>query len=312
MTRKRVDTAMKRISLLWYSIVQGLKNFNRNRMFSWASIGTITACLFLFGIFYFVISNLQYMIKNAETSVGVTVFFDEGISQEAIDEIGNQIKAREEVKEVNFISAEQAWENYKETVFEGQEELLDTFNEDNPLKESASYEVFLKNIEKQDQFVKYVEGLAGVRQVNNSELTVRGLISFNSLVAYISAAIIIILVAVAVFLIHTSVTMGISTRKDEIKIMRLVGASDFLVKAPFIVEGLIVGLIGAVIPLLILFAVYEKIISYIAQKSGDLGSFLTFLPVKEVFASLTPVSMAIGVGIGFIGSYITVRRHLKV
>ncbi|SFR65101.1 permease-like cell division protein FtsX [Anaeromicropila populeti] len=303
---------MKRISLLWYSIVQGLKNFNRNRMFSWASIGTITACLFLFGIFYFVISNLQYMIKNAETSVGVTVFFDEGISQEAIDEIGNQIKAREEVKEVNFISAEQAWENYKETVFEGQEELLDTFNEDNPLKESASYEVFLKNIEKQDQFVKYVEGLAGVRQVNNSELTVRGLISFNSLVAYISAAIIIILVAVAVFLIHTSVTMGISTRKDEIKIMRLVGASDFLVKAPFIVEGLIVGLIGAVIPLLILFAVYEKIISYIAQKSGDLGSFLTFLPVKEVFASLTPVSMAIGVGIGFIGSYITVRRHLKV
>lgn len=303
---------MKKISLLGYCIVQGFKNLKRNRMFSLASVGTITACLFLFGIFYAILMNFQYIIDNAETSVGVTVFFDEGITDEQIENIGTELKSRPEVIVCNYISAEEAWEKCKEEMFDGQEELTDTFAEDNPLADSASYEVFLNDIDKQEGFVEYAEGLDGVRQVNNAESTVRSLSSFNALVAYASAAIIIILVAVAIFLISTSVTMGISIRREEIRIMRLVGASDFFVKAPFIVEGIIIGIAGTIVPLGILFVLYRKIIAYVMTKFDVLSNLLTFLSADRVFDTLIPVSFVIGIGIGFIGSYITVRKHLKV
>lgn len=310
--RKRVDTAMKRINRLFYCIGQGFKNLKRNRMFSLASVGTITACLFLFGIFYAILTNFQYMIDHAETSVGITVFFDEGISDDAIKLIGEQIERRPEVIECNFISAEEAWEKCKKEMFDGQEELTDTFAQDNPLADSASYEIYLDDIEKQTAFVKFAKGINGVRQVNSAETTVKSLSSFNSLVAYASAAIIIILIAVSIFLISTSVTMGISIRKEEIRIMRLVGASDFFVKAPFIVEGIIIGILGTIIPLGILFILYKKIISYVMVRFDVLSNLLTFLSVNEVFQTLVPISFIIGIGIGFVGSYITVRKHLKV
>lgn len=310
--RKRVDTAMKRINRLFYCIGQGFKNLKRNRMFSLASVGTITACLFLFGIFYAILTNFQYMIDHAETSVGITVFFDEGISDDAIKLIGEQIESRPEVIECNFISAEEAWEKCKKEMFDGQEELTDTFAQDNPLADSASYEIYLDDIEKQTAFVKFAKGINGVRQVNSAETTVKSLSSFNSLVAYASAAIIIILIAVSIFLISTSVTMGISIRKEEIRIMRLVGASDFFVKAPFIVEGIIIGILGTIIPLGILFILYKKIISYVMVRFDVLSNLLTFLSANEVFQTLVPISFIIGIGIGFVGSYITVRKHLKV
>lgn len=303
---------MKKISLLGYCIVQGVKNLKRNRMFSLASVGTITACLFLFGIFYAILMNFQYIIDNAETSVGVTVFFDEGITDEQIENIGTELKSRPEVIECNYISAEEAWEKCKEEMFDGQEDLTDTFAEDNPLADSASYEVFLSDIDKQEGFVEYAKGLDGVRQVNNAENTVRSLSSFNALVAYASATIIIILIAVSIFLISTSVTMGISIRREEIRIMRLVGASDFFVKAPFIVEGIIIGIGGTIVPLGILLILYRKIIAYVMTKFDVLSNLLTFLSAGKVFNTLIPISFVIGIGIGFIGSYITVRKHLKV
>ena len=303
---------MNKISLLGYCIVQGIKNLKRNRMFSLASVGTITACLFLFGIFFSILMNFQFIINNAETSVGVTVFFDEGITDDGIKTIGEKIKNRPEVIECNYISAEEAWEKCKKEMFDGQEELTDTFSEDNPLADSASYEVYLSDINKQQGFVDYVKDLEGVRQVNNAESTVKSLSSFNALVAYASAAIIIILVAVSIFLISTAVTMGISIRRAEIRIMRLVGASDFFVKAPFIVEGIIIGIFGTLIPLGILFVLYQKIISYVMNRFDVLSNFLIFLEPGKVFDVLVPVSFAIGIGIGFIGSYITVRKHLRV
>lgn len=311
MTSKRVGISM-RIRTLAYALKQGFKNIKRNRMFSLASVGTIMACLFLFGIFYFIISNLQYMIKNAENSVGITVFFDEGISEEQITSIGDKIKERKEVSRMNFISAQEAWEKCQEEFFKGEEDLTDTFGDDNPLEDSASYEIYLNDVSMQPSLVKYIEDIDGVRQVNSSDTTATSLSNINILVGYISAAIIIILLAVSVFLISTTVAMGISVRKDEIGIMKLIGATDFFIRSPFIVEGVVIGLSGAVLPLIGLYFIYNKVISYISEKFNVLSGILTFLDVNVVFSSLIPISMLIGVGIGFFGSYLTVRKHLRV
>lgn len=297
------------ISTFFYSLKQGIKNIRRNRMFSLASIGTITACLFLFGIFYFVVVNFQYMVKTAETSVGVTVFFDAGISQEQIDKIGDEIKSRAEVASIEFVSAEETWKNYKEKYLNP--ELAETFGDDNPLADSASYSVYLNDVSMQKSLVGYIEGLDGVRQVNHSDSVANTFKTFNALVGYISAAIIIILLAVAIFLISTTVTMGIAIRKEEISIMKLIGATDTFIRAPFIVEGVIIGIIGAGIPIVGLYFIYYKVISYITEKYINIFHAFQFLEAKDIFSSLIPISLCIGIGIGFIGSYMTVRRHLR-
>lgn len=295
---------------LFYSIKQGILSIRRNSRFSLASIGTMMASLFLFGIFYSVLTNFNYIVKNAETNVGVTVFFDEGISQEEIDVIGAKITARSEVETCNFISADEAWEKFKSEVFEG--DLTETFGDDNPLEESASYEVYLSDVSMQKQLVAYIEGLEGVRQVNSSESLADGLTSLNKLLSYISAAIMVVLIGVSVFLISTTVNMGISVRREEIAIMKLIGATDFFIRAPFIVEGMIIGLIGSLLPLGIVYIIYERVVTYIISRFEILTDYLVFLEAGEVFVVLVPLSMLIGLGIGFAGSFFTVRKHLKV
>lgn len=295
---------------LFYSIKQGILSIKRNSRFSLASIGTMMASLFLFGIFYCALTNLDYIVKNAETNVGITVFFDKDLSQTRIDDIGKKIQAREEVDSCTFISAEEAWESFRTEVFNG--DVSETFGDDNPLESSASYEVYLADVSKQKELVSYIYSLEGVRLVNSSESLANGLTSFNKLLSYVSAAIMVILIGVSIFLISTTVNMGISVRKEEIGIMKLIGATDFFIRAPFIVEGMVIGLVGSLLPLGIVFVIYKKVITYIISRFTILTDFLVFLDAKEVFMVLIPLSMLIGLGIGFAGSFFTVKKHLKV
>lgn len=212
-------------------------------MFSLASMATMSACIFLFGLFFAIVTNFQAIVKEAESGVAVTVFFDEGISQEKIEEIGQEIKGRVEVSDYNFVSAEEAWDEFKTEYFGDHEEAAAGFADDNPLANSASYEIYMNDVSMQSTLVDYLNGLDGVREVRQSEMAANTLSDFNSLIGYISVGIILILLLVAVFLISNTVTTGIAVRRDEIGIMKLIGATDYFVRAPFIVEGVMIGLI---------------------------------------------------------------------
>lgn len=301
-----------KISTLTYNVKQGLINIWRNKMFSLASIATMTACIFLFGVFYALGVNFGSMVHSAEEGVAVTVFFEEGITDEQIEVIGNEIATRPEVSEYHFVSAEEAWESFKEYYFEGHEEAAAGFEEDNPMVNSANYEVYLKDVSQQENLVAFLEGLEGVREVKQSEMVADVLTDFNNLIALIFVAIIVILIAVAVFLISNTVTVGISVRREEIAIMKLIGAKDTFVRAPFIVEGIVIGLIGSIIPLALLYTLYGSIVGYVSEKFTLLSSMMEFVPVNELFRVLLPVSLILGVGIGFVGSRFTLKRHLKV
>ena len=295
-----------------YTLKQGVSNIGKNKMFSLASIATMSACIFLFGIFYSIVVNFQNVVKEAEEGVAVTVFFEEGISQERIDKIGEEIGKRAEVADIQFVSGEEAWESYKEKYFEGKEELSEGFADDNPLANSANYQIYLSDVSMQSTLVSYLEDLDGVRQVNKSDVVANTLSDFNKLLGYVSAAIILILLMVAVFLISNTITVGIGVRREEIAIMKLIGATDYFVRAPFVVEGVLIGLIGSVLPLLVLYLMYGRVISYIVNRFVFLNNVLNFLPVSVVFKTLVPVAMILGVGIGFLGSRFTIRKHLSV
>ena len=302
-----------RISSVVYSVRQGLKNIRRNLLFSLASIGTIVSCLFLFGVFYCVIVNFRSAMDDLENTVTISVFFEPGITDENISLIGEQIRIREEVNTVEYISPEQAWENYaKEKFKDNYEEAMEIFAGDNPLKDSASYTISLKQLDKQAEFVKYLEGLYGVRKVSTSQAVADGVDALNSVVTYASVGIIVILLLVSIFLISNTITIGITVRKEEIAIMKLIGATNFFVRAPFIVEGVVIGLVGSLIPLGLVYLMYDNVVSYVIGQFAVVQNLFAFVPIKELFAVLIPVSAAIGVGLGLVGSIVTTRKHLKV
>ena len=316
-----------RISTFGYVGKQGVKNIWRNKMFSLASIATMSACIFLFGLFFSILVNFQYIIKSAEEGVAITVFFNDDATEEQKKEIGEQLKSRDDVSEVKYVSADDAWAEFQKEYFGDNPELAEGFKDDNPLAGSDNYEVYMKTVKgdnkdliakskslsaTQQDLVKFAQSLDGVRQVNKSDVVANTLSSVNMLVAYVSIAIIAILLGVSIFLISNTVTTGITVRKEEIAIMKYIGAKDFVVRSPFVIEGLIIGLFGAVIPLALLYFLYDKAVVYIMEKFSILKNIITFLPVGNVYIYLLPIGLAMGIGIGFLGSYFTVRKHLRV
>ena len=301
------------IGKMFYTIRQGFKNIIRNGLFSLASVGTITACWFLFGIFYCIVANFQYMLREAESNVGVTVFFDEGVSESQMLDIQKLLDARDEVSSTNYISPEEAWEIMKEQYFpDGDSGILSGLDEDNPLADSASVQVYLKDTSRQTELVSYIESLDGVREVRASDIVADSFTNFSRLIGYISLGVILILVFVAIFLISNTVMIGITVRKDEIAIMKYIGATDLFVRGPFIIEGMTIGLIGSAIPVIILRILYPKVVEFVLGHFSILSRLLTFLDVNSIFNVLIPVSLGIGLGIGFIGSYLTLRKHVRV
>ena len=301
-----------RISTVGYSMKQGVKNIGRNKMFSIASIATMAACIFLFGLFYSIVINVNYLVEKAEEGVAITVFFEEDATQSQKDKIGDELKTADGVLEVNYISADEAWDKFKGDYFGESGDLAEGFKSDNPLANSDNYEVYMEDVSKQKDVVAFAEGLEGVRKVNKSDVVAKTLTSVNKLVGYVSVAIIAILLAVSIFLISNTVTMGITVRREEIAIMKYIGAKDGFVRAPFVIEGLIIGAVGAVIPLVMLYFMYDKAISYIMTRFSLLNNIVDFLPVATVYKTLLPVGIVLGVGIGFLGSFFTIRKHLKV
>lgn len=297
-----------RPSTFFYTLGQGIKNIFRNKWYSLASIATIAACLFLFGMFYAILMNFQHLVKTAEEGVSVTVFFDEGLSEEQIAEIGEKIQRRTEVLRITYVSADEAWESFKNNYLK---EYADGFPE-NPLKDSANYEIYLRDVSQQEALVMYLESMEGIRKVNKSEIVASTLSGVNSLVGYISLGIIVILFAVSIFLISNTVMIGISVRKEEIMIMKYIGATDYFVRAPFVIEGVLIGAIGSLIPLAIIYVVYNNVIGYFNSIFPNIAYLLSFLSIEQIFDQLLPVTILIGIGIGFLGSYSTVKKHLSV
>lgn len=300
-----------RLSTLVYSMKQGLKNIRRNKMFSIASIATMAACIFLFGIFYSIIINFQYIVEKAEEGVAIVVFFEDEATEMQKQNIKIALEGRSDVLEVKYVSAEEAWDQFQKEYFGENTDAAAGFDE-NPLGKSDNYEVYMKSVESQKNLVTFAEGLEGVRQVNKSDVVANALTNFNVLLAYGSGVIILILLVVAVFLISNTVSMGITIRREEIAIMKYIGAKDTFVKAPFIIEGVLIGTIGAAIPLVLLFFAYQKATAYVLHRFSILNSILDFLSVGQVYRTLLPIALLLGIGIGFLGSFLTIRKHLKV
>lgn len=297
-----------RISTFFYCLGQGFRNLVRNKWFALASIATITACLFMVGVLYAIVLNFRHVVQSIEEGVSITVFFVDGTTEDQILQRKVEIEEREEVADVTYISAEEAWEGFKVDYLG---EYSEGFTE-NPLEGMSNLEINLADVSKQDELVGFIRSLPEVREVNYSSVTADTLTGANSVIAYASIGIVLLLFAVSVFLISNTIAMGIEVRKEEISIMKYVGGTDFFVRSPFVIEGLVIGLVGSVIPLAILYFFYNKVIGYVSGRFPTLSNILHLLSIHDIFRTLVPFCIIIGVAIGFFGSWFTVRKHLRV
>lgn len=296
-----------RINTLFYCLWQGFKNIFRNKWFTLASVATISACLFLFGLLYSILANFEHIVKNAEQKMTVSAMLELGLSDDRINEIRMAISRRDEVKEVEFVSAEDTWQQ-----FASEHEWDTSLFTENPLEDCDHFNIFMKDVSMQPTLVAYLETIEGVDHVNQSALTAKTLTGVNAIISFVSVGIVVILFFVSIFLISNTVTIGIQVRKEEIQIMKYIGATDFFARAPFVIEGMLIGLIGSFIPLIAIYFIYNEAIIFVAGSFPFLSLLIQFIPVEEIFKILTPICIGIGVGIGFIGSFTTVRKHLSV
>ena len=283
-----------RPSTIWYILKQGFINIRRNWMFSVASVLTMTACIFLFGIFYSLIVNVNYIAKKTEEKIPIAVFFEEGTTQEELDEVEKKIRERPEVEDVVFVSGDEGLENYLNNMYPDGDEMTEE------VKKSFK-----------DLFLEY-NNENPLRKVRQSSEAADTLSSFNRILYYVSSGIIGILLLISVFLISNTISVGISVRKEEIGIMKYIGATDRFVRAPFVLEGIFLGIIGAIIPLTLLYFLYIRAIRLIVENFSVLGGSMRFLSVAQIYRTLLPIGLLLGIGIGWIGSFLTTRKHLRV
>ena len=209
------------IRTLLYLFRLGLKNLWHHRVYTAASVITMSACIFLFGLFYLAAANVDSMVKKTEQEVYVAVFFDEGILPERVEEIGNLIQSRPEVLRTVYVSADEAWSGFKEKYYENAEALDGIFETDNPLASSGNYQVYIDRIGSQEGFVEYVQSIEGVRKTTHSADTVMALLKLRQGAARLIAGSAVLLVLISVLLIHNTLAVGIEAQKEKTRVMRL-------------------------------------------------------------------------------------------
>lgn len=306
------------MSTVTYCLKQGLRNFFRNPLFTFASVATVSACIFLFSVFLILACNLRNTLAEAETNVGITVFFREGITAEEKETIRKRAEETAGVREVHYTGADEAWDSFRKTYFGDEyEELSQAFDGENPLEFSDSFEIFTDDIGIQPELVSMLRSLDGVREVNFASGAVSFLKKLNHWVVILSFVIIGILFVVSVFLIGNTINVAAVFRKRENEIMKLIGARDFMIRAPFVIEGVLIGSLGAFLPLLAVNILYER---FIVWFDSQLGLLPMASLIQEILKPTGPAglrkmlisgALIMGVGMGFIVSLITINRHLR-
>ncbi len=296
-------------------IGEGFKSVFRNGLMSIASIGTITACLIILGIVYCLVANVQSFAGGLDSKIGMVAFLKNGITQEEVDLLTSQLDQREDIASYHYVSADEAWETFKKEMLGGDEineTLMEELNEDNPLANSANIEIYPANAESQDNIVAFLNASPMVRTVRYSANASKTLASIGRLVTYTGVALIAFLIFIAVLLISNTIRLSVYTRRTEINIMKYIGATDSFVRLPFVVEGMLIGILGAILPSALIYFGYNSLIKLLMTHFSAISSLISIVSVYDIIKGLLPIFLVLSIVVGVFGSTISIRRHLRV
>lgn len=291
-----------------YSIKEGSKGLLRNRSMSLASIASVTSSLFILGIMLCLVLNINNISEQTKDQFNsVQVFLEDNLSSEEIRDFKNKLAGMNNVKGIVFESKEAALENLKERWGENAY-LLDGIQ--NPLQNSYILEII--DTEQADKLVQSISALDGIDDISYHKDIVDQLNIISSTINKFGLALMGILTFVSIFIIATTIKLTLYARRKEISIMKYIGATNWFVRWPFIIEGLILGLVGSLIAIVITYGLYGVVYSFMT--SGSNLSFMNsyILEIGQIIGNISAVFISLGIGIGTVGSVISVRRYLEV
>lgn len=291
-----------------YFFSRGIKNIWRNRLTSFSTVGIIAAGLSIFGIFLLLSMNINSLLTNIENQCEINVYISDNAGGATLNQIESELKKIDGVEDVRFFSKEDRLQRAKETTYKDKEYILEDLEEDNPLRDS--YILIVEDIGMSAQISEKAASVNGVDEVNNLQELADKIKQFASTVRRIGGILMIMLAIIAIFIISNTIRLCIVSRSDEVSIMRFVGASNRYISGPFLVEGIILGLLGAVVAFAIVSLGYANIVN----KINDIffGNISGILAYKEIWRTLIGSLAFIGIGIGFIGCEISLRKYLRV
>lgn len=295
-------TAMK-LNRMGYLIKEGVKSIFTHGFMSFASVTIIAACLIIMGTFSLLSVNVDATIQKYEQENQILAFVDESLSIEEARAIQPRLEAITNVREVEFISNEQAWENFTS-------EYESDYSSLNAQTVRHRYVVYLDDLAMMKETVNELEAASGIADVNAHQEIGDGFVMIRNVVSIISIIIIAILLVVSVFIMANTIKLATYSRREEIGIMKMVGAGNFFIRCPFIIEGLILGLLGGLIAFFIEWGLYSVLINKIM--SGIVGAFIALVPFSTLGLPLLLVFIAVGLIVGVFGSNIAIRNYLKV
>lgn len=288
-----------------YYMAEALQSFWRNRFMSIASIATVALSLFILGLFLTLVANLDYFAENLESQVEITVYLKDDVSQKDIDSVGRRLSALPDVKSVAFTDKEQAMDILKERM-KDQPGILDALDGKNPLP--SSYEVTFTEPEAVRRTADIVSDYPEVEGTHYGQEIVEQLFQITRIIRWGGIALIIFLTLAMLFIISNTIRLTVFARRKEIAIMKYVGATNWFIRWPFLLEGLLLGFIGGVLADLALWQFYGFTVTAIHQS-------LAFLPMVSVYPFMyrtAAILLVISMIIGALGSTISLKRYMKV
>ena len=296
-------------STIKYFVREGLSGLKMNMLMTMASIVAVAACISILSFSYCVGSNLQYMLGQMEDSIGISVFLKGDLSGEEIENMKTEISRIDHVQDVEYISPTDALVELKKDWGADEDIFVGLDGQNNPL--SHSFQISLDSIKNQDDVLTALQGIEGIDNVRHGQTETELLLKASRIFNVSSVLVMLLLGVISVMIIINTIRISVLNRRVEINIMKYVGATDWFIRWPFIVEGIIIGVIGALVPLVIGFPIYAKVTSAIFDYLPVI-KFIQFRLTGDVFGFLFPFGILFGVALGVIGSVSSIRKHLRV
>ena len=295
-------------SIFGYLLGEGFRNVFHNKKSSGASLAIMCATMLMFGLFFMIIENLNNAVETLETQQGIQVFIQKTATDAQMEQIGEQIQAIDGVNKVTFVSKEDALNQTKEKLKDKQA-LIAGWDESNPFK--ASYLVTLTDLKLSSQVQDEIKKIDNIDSIQSRDETINGLVAIANGVRIVSAVILTLLVLISIFIIGNTIKLTVHARRKEISIMKYVGATDSFIRWPFVIEGIIIGIVAALLSILVLGIAYSLITNAAANSIiSTMG--IKLLSFTDMTTLLVIVYMVLGIGIGALGSSISMRKYLQV
>ena len=295
-------------NIFGYLIGEGFSNVFKNKKSTGASLVIMCATMIIFGVFLILGENINHFVDNLKADQGFSVFIKVDATQEEIDKVGEEIRAIDGVNTVDFVSKDDALNIMRERL-KDTKGVLDGFDKE-LLK--TSYTVTVTDLSKSKDIQNQINGIENVAKIESSDETVSALINIANGIRIVTGVILILLIIISVFIISNTIKLTVHARRKEISIMKYVGATNSFIRWPFVVEGMIIGIIASLISIVIVGGAYNFIANEVVNAefmqliNGSLVSF------QDMLSSIIIVYMLLGIGIGALGSIISMRKYLKV